>query len=55
MIDAGALVKKGNYYTFQNETIGNSVEAVIAFFKDLRNQSAKIAADTVVKQNKKGK
>lgn len=55
MIEAGTLIKKGNYYTFQNETIGNSVESVIAYFKDLRNQSVKLAAMSSTKAKKEGK
>jgi hypothetical protein len=55
MIEAGVLVKKGSFYTYQNETIGNSVDAVVAFFKDLRNQSIKLSADAIVKKNKAGK
>ena len=53
MIEAGTLLKKGQYYQFEDEVIGNSVEAVIAFFKDLKNQSIKIAAKAATKNNKK--
>ena len=53
MIEAGALLKKGQYYHFENEVIGNSIESVISFFKDLKNQSIKIAAETAVKNKNK--
>jgi len=52
MLEGGVLIKKGNYYTFQNETIGSSVESVIAYFKDLRNQSVKLAATAATKTKK---
>lgn len=52
MIEAGVLKKNGNYYNYQNEVIGNSVDAVISFFKDLKNQSIKINAESVVKKAK---
>ena len=51
-IESGILVKKGSFYTYQNETIGNSITAVIEFFKDLKNQSVKITADQIVKKQK---
>jgi hypothetical protein len=50
MLETGVLVKKGQFYTFENETIGNSVEAVITFFKDMKNQSIKIAAKQATKK-----
>lgn len=53
MVEAGTLLKKGQYYFFENENIGNSVDAVVAFFKDLKNQSIKIAAQTATKNKKK--
>lgn len=52
MMQAGTLTRKGSYYQFENEIIGNSVDAVIAFFKDLKNQSIKIAAEQVTKKKK---
>jgi hypothetical protein len=52
MIEAGVLVKKGSFYNYQNEVIGNSIDAVISFFKDLKNQSIKISADAIVKKAK---
>lgn len=55
MLEAGTLVKKGAYYNFENEVIGNSVDAVISFFKDLKNQSLKIAATNATNKVKKGK
>jgi len=53
MIESGVLTKKGHYYNFQNEVIGNSVESVIDFFRDLKNQSIKIAAESESKKKKK--
>jgi hypothetical protein len=53
MVEAGTLLKKGQYYYFENEVIGNSVDSVIAFFKDLKNQSLKIAAEAATKKKKK--
>ncbi len=53
MIESGVLTKKGHYYNFQNEVIGNSVESVIDFFRDLKNQSIKIAAESESKKKMK--
>ncbi len=55
MLEVGTLTKKGYYYNFNGEVIGESVDSVISFFKDLKNQSIKIAAENATKQkNKKG-
>lgn len=54
MLETGVLVKKNNYYNFENEVIGNSIDSVIAFFKDVKNQSVKIAANQTAKNKKKG-
>ncbi len=53
MLEAGTLVKKGSFYNFEQEVIGNSIDSVISFFKDPKNQSLKIAAVQVTKQVKK--
>jgi hypothetical protein len=53
MLEQGTLTKKGSFYNFEQEVIGNSIDAVVAFFKDVKNQSVKIAAIQVTKQNKK--
>lgn len=53
MLEAGVLLKKGQYYQFEEEVIGNSIDAVIAFFKDYKNQSLKIAAKTASDKKKK--
>lgn len=55
MLESGVLTKRGSYYQFENEVIGNSIEAVIAFFKDYKNQSLKIAAEQATKDSKKKK
>lgn len=55
LLDAGKLVKKGSFYNYEGEVIGNSVEAAISFFKDLRNQSTKLVAEQSIKNTKKGK
>jgi len=55
MLENGLLRKKSNYYHFQEEVIGNSIEACIAFFKDVRNQSINLAAEQDLRVKKKGK
>lgn len=55
MLEQGILIKKGNFYNFEQEVIGNSIDAVVAFFKDVKNQSVKLAALQVTKNTKKGK
>lgn len=55
MLETGVLAKKNNYYNFENEVIGNSIDSVIAYFKDIKNQSLKIAAVETVKKVKKSK
>lgn len=53
MLEAGTLLKKGQYYQFEDEVIGNSIDAVIGFFKDYKNQSIKIAAKAATQSKKK--
>lgn len=55
MLESGILIKKGYFYHYAEETIGNSMDSVIAFFKDPKNQAILLAAkgDKQVKQTKK--
>lgn len=53
MLESGKLKKKGNYYSFENEIIGSTIDSVVAYFKDVKNQSIKIAIENDVKQSKK--
>ncbi len=55
MLEAGTVSKKGSFYYFEQEVIGNSIDAVVSFFKDVKNQSLKIAALQVTKQANKRK
>lgn len=55
MLEQGTLVKKGSFYNFEQEVIGNSIDAVVAFFKDVKNQSVKLAALQNTKNSKKSK
>ncbi len=55
MLETGVLIKKGSFYNFEQEVIGNSIDAVVSFFKDVKNQSVKLAAIQVTKNNKKAK
>lgn len=55
MLETGKLKKRGNYYTFEDEVIGNTVDSVITYFKDVKNQSVKIAIEKEVRNYKKGK
>ncbi len=55
MLETGKLKKRGHYYTFEDEVIGNTVDSVIAYFKDVKNQSVKIAIEKNIKNSKKGK
>ena len=54
-MESGHLQKRGNFYVFQNETLGNSVESVISYFKDIRNQGTKIAVTQAINKTKKEK
>lgn len=53
MLENGILKKKGSFYNYQDEVIGNSLDAVISFLKDPKNQSVKITAKQIVKNVKK--
>ncbi len=55
MIEVGTITKKGSYYNFEGEVLGNSIDAVVAFFKDPKMQSMKIAAKQVTKNKLKEK
>jgi hypothetical protein len=54
MLETGIVTKKGQYYQFENEVIGSSIDAVVGFFKDYKNQSIKIAAKAASKEKLKG-
>ncbi len=53
MLEKGTIKRKGSYYQFEDEVIGTSVDSLVAFFKDIKNQSLKIAAIGVNKKNTK--
>lgn len=53
MLELGTLKRKGSYYNFEDEVIGPSIDSVVAFFKDIKNQSLKIAALSANKKTKK--
>ncbi len=60
MLEAGVLSKKGQYYVFNNSTnlgepevIGSSIDEVVGYFKDYKNQSIKIAAKVATKDKQK--
>ena len=53
MLETGIISKRGQYYNFENEVIGNSVDAVVDFFKDYKNQSLKMAAKAATKDKVK--
>lgn len=55
MLEAGTLIKKNSFYNYENEVISNSIEGVVAFLKEPKNQSVKIAAIQTTKQIKKSK
>ena len=50
MLEARTLVKKGTFYSFEDEVIGSSIDSVISFFKDPKRQSIKIAAKIATKE-----
>ena len=41
MLEAGTLKRKNSFYSFGEEVIGNSIESLISYFKDPKNQSIK--------------
>ena len=42
LLEKGLLTKKSNYYVYEGESLGSSIEGVISFFNDPKNQSVKI-------------
>lgn len=52
-IEAGLIKKNGQYYKYEDEVIGNSVDAVVSFFKDMKNQSLKLTMEAEVNSKKK--
>lgn len=55
LMEAGKITRKGSYYMYEKEVIGSSIEAAIAYFKDIKNQSLKIAMTQSLKDDKKKK
>lgn len=53
LMESGAVTRKGSYYMYEKEVIGSSIEAAIAFFKEAKNQSLKIAMKQSLKNDKK--
>lgn len=54
LLEQGKLTKKSNYYVYEGESLGSSIDGVLEFFKDPKKQSIKIAAGQDVK-NKSSK
>jgi hypothetical protein len=55
LLEKGMLTKKSNYYVYEGESLGSSIDGVIEFFKDPRKQSIKIAAGNDLKNKSKEK
>lgn len=53
MLEAGTIKKKGNYYSYEEEVLGTSIDSVVAYFKEIKNQSLKITLENESKQSKK--
>lgn len=53
LLEKGMLTKKQNYYVYEGESLGSSIEGVIEFFKDPRKQSVKIAMGQDLKNKNK--
>lgn len=53
LLELGKLTKKQNYYVYEGESLGSSIDGVIEFFKDPRKQSVKIAMSQEVKNKDK--
>ena len=53
LLEQGKLTKKSNYYVYEGESLGSSIEGVLEFFKDPKKQSIKIAAGQDVKNKPK--
>ena len=47
--------KRGNYYTFEDEVIGNTIDSVIAYFKDVKINQLRLLYKKEVREAKKGK
>jgi len=50
LLEQGKLTKKSNYYVYEGESLGSSIDGVLEFFKDPKKQSIKIAAKQDVKK-----
>lgn len=55
LLEKGMLTKKGNYYVYEGESLGSSIEGVVTFFNDPKNQSIKIALTQEAKAKNKSK
>lgn len=55
MLEEGILTKKGSFYNYQGEVLGNSLDSVISFLKDAKNQSVVISSKDILKSKKKTK
>ncbi len=53
LLDYKILTKNGNYYKNGDDPIGNSTEEVIEYFKDIKNQSVKLALENKLKKASK--
>jgi hypothetical protein len=53
LLEQGKLTKKSNYYVYEGESLGSSIDGVLEFFKDPKKQSIKIAAKQDVKKHTK--
>lgn len=55
LLEKGMLSKKSNYYVYEGESLGSSIESVVTFFNDPKNQSVKIAMNQEAKAKGKTK
>lgn len=55
LLEKGLLSKKANYYVYEGESLGSSIESVVTFFNDPKNQSVKIAMTQEAKAKNKTK
>lgn len=53
LLEKGMLTKKQNYYVYEGESLGSSIDGVVEFFKDPKKQSVKIAMSQEVKNKNK--
>lgn len=55
LLEKGMLTKKGQYYVYEGESLGSSLDAVVEFFNDPKNQSIKIVMTQEAKAKEKPK